>query len=102
MLEAELRSVRAIVLGADPRVEECIKWKTPTFTSTATSRASTYRKKFVSLMFHRGSEIPGEHPRLDGTGDLVRVMRFGDLAEIEAAEPELVAVIQAWCAWKEA
>ena len=59
-------------------------------------------KKFVSLMFHRGSEIPGEHPRLDGTGDLVRVMRFGDLAEIEAAEPELVAVIQAWCAWKEA
>jgi hypothetical protein len=33
--------VRSIVLGVDDRVEEAIKWKSPTFMFRATSRAST-------------------------------------------------------------
>lgn len=28
-------------------------------------------KNFVSLMFHRGAELPGKHPRLEGDGQLV-------------------------------
>jgi hypothetical protein len=27
-------------------------------------------KNFVSLLFHRGAEIPGDHPRLEGDGNL--------------------------------
>ena len=51
-------------------------------------------------MFHRGSEVPGEHPRLEGDGKLVRTMRFADLGELEAGRADLEAVIRAWCDWK--
>jgi hypothetical protein len=54
----------------------------------------------LSIMFHRGSEIPGEHPRLEGDGKLVRTMRFADLGELEAGRSDLEAVIRAWCDWK--
>jgi hypothetical protein len=46
-------------------------------------------------MFHRGAEIPGEHPRLEGDGRLVRTMRFAGLDELEAGRAE--AVTRAWC-----
>jgi hypothetical protein len=51
-------------------------------------------------MFHRGAEIPGEHPRLEGDGKLVRTMRFADLDDLDAGRGELEAVIRAWCDWK--
>ncbi len=54
-------------------------------------------KKLISIMFHRGAEIPGKHPRLEGDGKLARTMRFADLAEVEAGRGELEAVIRAWC-----
>jgi hypothetical protein len=58
-------------------------------------------KNLVSPLFHRGAEIPGEHPRLEGDGKLTRTMRFADLGAVEAGRPELEAVIRAWCTWKE-
>ena len=39
----EMRSLRDIILGADARIGECIKWKTPTFTC-AGNLASTKKK----------------------------------------------------------
>jgi hypothetical protein len=48
----------------------------------------------------RGAEIPGEHPRLEGDGRLVRAMRFGDLDQLEAGRADLEAAIRAWCDWK--
>ena len=57
-------------------------------------------KNLVSVMFHRGAEIPGRHPRLEGDGKLVRTMRFPDVAAVEEAAPELTAVVKAWCDWK--
>jgi len=38
-----VQRVREIVLDADPRVDECIKWQAPTFTYKAISPASTRR-----------------------------------------------------------
>ncbi|HEV2825085.1 MAG TPA: hypothetical protein VG035_07755, partial [Actinomycetota bacterium] len=52
------------------------------------------------LMFHRGAEIPGTHPRLEGDGRLARTMRFADLEQLEAGRADLEAVIRAWCDWK--
>ena len=51
-------------------------------------------------MFHRGAEIPGTHPRLEGDGKLVRTMRFADLDQLEAGRAELEAVIRARRDWK--
>jgi hypothetical protein len=42
-LDTAMRRARDIILGADERVTESIKWKTPTFAYQGTSRASTRR-----------------------------------------------------------
>lgn len=101
-LEDALRRCRKIILDADERIEESIKWQTPTFSynGNIVSFAGN-AKKLVSLMFHRGAEIPGEHPLLEGDGKLVRNIRFADLQAVEAGSRELTAVIQAWCTAKE-
>lgn len=99
-LEDAMQRVRDLILDADPRVEESIKWKTPTFSFQGNIVSFNPSKNFVSLLFHRGAEIPGKHPRLEGEGDLVRTMRFADLSEVEAAKSDLQAVIRAWCEWK--
>ena len=99
--EAMLRRARDIILGADARVTESIKWKTPTFAYKGNIASFNPSKTALSIMFHRGSEIPGEHPRLEGDGRLVRTMRFEDLDQLEAGRADLEAVIHAWCDWKD-
>jgi len=100
-LKDAIRRVRQIVLAADSRVDECIKWKSPTFTyrgNIASINPRTTRK--VSLMFHRGAEIPGRHPRLTGGGGTVKYMYFDDVSDVEGQRPALEAVIRAWCKLK--
>jgi hypothetical protein len=99
-LEAAMRRAREIILGADERVTESIKWKTPTFAFEGNIASFNPSKKHVSLLFHRGAEIPGDHPQLEGDGKLVRTMRFADLGEVEAGRADLEAVVRAWCDWK--
>ena len=99
-LDATRRRAREIILGADGRVTECIKWKTPTFVYQGNIASFNPSKNVVSIMFHRGSEIPGEHPRLEGDGKLVRTMRFAGLDDLAAGRTELESAIRAWCEWK--
>jgi hypothetical protein len=96
-----MQRVREIILAADPRIEESIKWKTPTFSYRGNIASFNPAKNLVSLLFHTGAKIPGEHPSLDGNGDTARVMRFADLEEVERLKDELEAVVRAWCAWKD-
>ena len=83
-LKPAMRRAREIILAADPRVTESIKWKTPTFAYKGNIASFNPSKNVISIMFHRGAEIPGDHPRLEGDGKLVRTMRFGSLDELEA------------------
>ena len=100
MKEVVLR-VRAIVLGADARIEECIKWQAPTFTFEG-NLASFFpkSKQHASLMFHTGARIPGKHPRLEGSGDTSRVLKIASVAEADRAKPDIERIVQAWCAWR--
>jgi hypothetical protein len=100
-LEPMMQRVREITLSADPRITESIKWSTPTYSYNGNIFSFNPAKKFVSLLFHTGAHIPGPHPRLEGDGDTARVMRFGDLAEVEEGAPDLIAVLTAWCHWKD-
>ena len=95
-----MRVAREIILGVDDRVTESIKWKTPTFAYEGNIASFNPSKNIVSIMFHRGAEIPGDHPRLEGEGKLVRTLRFAGLDELEAGWADLAAVIRAWCDWK--
>jgi len=93
--------MREIILGADARIEECIKWQAPTFTFEG-NLASFFpkSKQHASLMFHVGAQIPGDHPRLEGTGDTSRVMKIGSLPEANAAKRDLERIVRAWCDWR--
>jgi hypothetical protein len=97
MKDAMLR-VRDIVLAADERMDECIKWQSPTFTFAGNLASFNPRtKNHVSLMFHTGAAIPGDHPRLEGGGDTARYMRITDLADAEAVRGDLEAIVKSWC-----
>jgi hypothetical protein len=97
--ETMMRRVREIILRAEPRLTESIKYGTLTFAYEGDLAAFVQiKKKQVSLMFNRGARIPGQFPHLEGTGATARFMRFDDLDEVEARAAELGAIAAAWCA----
>jgi uncharacterized protein YdhG (YjbR/CyaY superfamily) len=98
-----VQRMREIVLAADARIGECIKWQAPTFTYLG-NLASFFpkSKQHASLMFHQGATIPGSHPRLEGAGDTSRVLKIQSVAEANAARRDIERLVRAWCDWREA
>ena len=97
MKDAVLRT-REVLLAADPRLDETIKWSTPTFTYKGNLVSVQPRaKQFVSLLFHTGASIPGRHPLLEGGGDTARYARLDGLEAVERERPALEAIVRAWC-----
>jgi hypothetical protein len=97
-LKPLVMQVRDIILEADPRIGETIKWSTPTFLYKGNLASFQPRaKQFVSLLFHAGASIPGDHPILEGGGDTARYARLPDADAVERARPDLEAVVRAWC-----
>jgi uncharacterized protein YdhG (YjbR/CyaY superfamily) len=66
-MKTVVQEVRKVILEADPRIEEVIKWQAPTFVYKG-NLASFYPKsrQHASLMFHVGTTIPGKYPSLEG------------------------------------
>lgn len=95
--------VRDTILHADARIKESIKRHAPTFSYRGTL-ASIFpeSKKHASLMFERGAEIPGHHPRLEGSDDTGRVMKIHDVAEAHALKDDLQHLVRSWCDWRDA
>lgn len=93
-----MRAVRAVILAADPRVSETIKWSTPTFAYRGNiASINPAAKAYLSLLFHRGATISGDHPILEGGGDVARYARFDSADDLAARRHELEAVVRAWC-----
>ncbi|MCB9663136.1 MAG: DUF1801 domain-containing protein [Alphaproteobacteria bacterium] len=93
-----VQRVRSVILAADPRMAECIKWSAPTFTFGGNLASFNPRaKKHASLLFHTGASIPGHHPGLSGTGTTARTMTFASVEEVDARRAEIEAVVRAWC-----
>ncbi len=96
--EPILRRVRDVILGADPRMGEHVKYGTVGFQSGGDFASFVqHDKKTVSLMFNRGGVIPGKFPHLQGEGRAVRFMRFADVPEVNARAEELGRIVVAWC-----
>lgn len=99
--KAAMERVRRVILE-DERISETIKWKAPTFMYKENLASFNPRtKSHVSLMFHTGASIPGNHPRLEGGGETARYMKFTDLTDVDSAADELRAVVAAWCSYKD-
>jgi hypothetical protein len=97
---ATLQRVREVILGADERMREYVKYGTVQFAFGGDMASFVQTgKKTASLMFNRGGKIEGSFPHLEGSGRAVRFMRFADVAEVDARAEELAAVVRAWCAF---
>ena len=96
-LTAEINRVREIILETDERVEETIKWQSPTFMYKG-NIASFFMnaKKHVSLMFHKGATLPNPHGLLVGDGKEGRNAKFADMADIENKKDALQDAVRAW------
>jgi hypothetical protein len=95
-------NVREVLLAADPRIEESLKWKSPTYGYRGNLVSiDPHAKRHVSLLFHRGATIPGTFPSLEGGGAVARYMRLADASELEARSDELRAIAVAWCDMKD-
>ena len=94
--KALVQAVREAVLDADPRVQETIKWKAPTFMYEG-NIASFYpkSKRAVSLMFHTGASLPDPDGLLEGEGGTSRVARFADAADLASKRASLQQLVRA-------
>jgi hypothetical protein len=92
-------AVRDVVLEADPRVAECVKWQAPTFTYEG-NIASFFpkAKKHASLMFHTGATLPDPHHILEGDGATSRSLKILDHEDLAAKTPALQDLVRAWIA----
>ena len=99
--EKVMRRVREILLAADPRISDYIKYGSLLigYEGDLVSFVQV-SKRNVNLMFNNGAKIPGRFPHLEGKGPNARFMRFNDLAEVNARAGELQRIAKAWCALK--
>ena len=97
--EATIRKLREIVLGADRRMDEYVKYGTLTFgyDGDFATVVQVSDKKQASLMFNRGARIPGRFPHLEGSHPSARFMRFANPAEAKVRAAELSKIVVAWC-----
>ena len=89
--------VREIILKADARISELVKYGTVHF-ECRTGLASFVQvkdPKRVSLMFNAAGKLAGDYPHLEGKS--VKYVRFADMADVDARRSELAAITRAWC-----
>jgi hypothetical protein len=96
--EPALRRVRDVIMSADKRMAEYLKYGTIVFASGGDFASFVqHGKKTVSVMFHRGARIKGKFLHFEGSGPTARFMRFADVAEVNARAAELSKITVAWC-----
>jgi hypothetical protein len=103
----EILALRRIILDADPRIGEGIKWNAPSYrTSDWFATTHLRARQGVQIILHFGAKKrDGFAPRaaiadpaslLDWLADDRASARFRDMADIEAKQSAFTAVIRQW------
>ncbi|WP_431308394.1 DUF1801 domain-containing protein [Demequina litorisediminis] len=97
-----VQHLRWILLASDDRVEESIKWSTPTF-SYRGDIASFYPQGSMAavLVFHRAGLLPTTFPGLEPAPRDGRVMRIISIAEAEDRRDTIEDIVHAWIDWRD-
>ena len=87
--KAEIEAVRAIILGASPKITERIKWNAPSFfykedLGAFHPRATEFAH--LVLLFPGGAGVPAKSSLLEGTAKDRREARFHSLGDIETGK----------------
>lgn len=106
--KAEIEAVRTLILSADPRIHESIKWNAPSF--ALAEHFATFKLRpetTVQVVFHTGAKVKANPPALsvdDPAGLLTwaapdrAVVTFADMAAIDAHRDALVMLVRQWIA----
>jgi uncharacterized protein YdeI (YjbR/CyaY-like superfamily) len=101
LYKAEIEKFREIILGANSKIEEDIKWKCPTFVYKGNMASIVVRtKSHVQLMFHTGAALKNDTGLLEGDGQQVRFARFENMAEVKQKRKALEAIVKKWVKMK--
>lgn len=93
-LKEEIRFVREIILGADFKIKERVKWNAPSFYYKKDLVTFNPRnQKVVQLVFHHKSIVQIQSEFLEGNYEDRRLMMFKDKADIKAKEKELTRIM---------
>ena len=106
-LRAEIDQLRQLVLTADSRLSENIKWNGPNYSIDQEDRITmrVQQSKMIQMIFHRGAKVkvqPADKliqdaPRLLTWKENDRaVATFKNMTEIEASRADLITLIQDW------
>jgi Domain of unknown function (DU1801) len=96
--EPMLRRVRDVIMWADERMTEYLKYGTVQFACKGDfANFVRHNEKTVELMFNRGARIPGTYRYLEGSGPSARHMKFADMADVELKTQDLSNIARAWC-----
>jgi hypothetical protein len=98
-LKAEIEAVRAIILGANRKVAERVKWNAPSFYYQKDIAAFNPRAQdcvHVVFVFPEGTMPSDRFGFLDGDYKDRRMARFRDMAAVQAHKAGLVRLINHW------
>lgn len=105
--KAEIQALRQIILAADPRIGEGIKWNAPSFRTAEWFATFHLRaKEGVQLILHFGAKVRDKsaaraaiadpHGLLQWLAPDRATLRFRDGDDVEARSSALTAVIRQW------
>lgn len=104
-LKPALLRLREIVLSADGRLRETVKWNAPSFVLDGEDRVTIniHRGKTVMMVLHRGAKKAAEPFRFEDRSGLAEwrsadrgVVMLGDLASVEAESSKIRSLVAAW------
>jgi len=109
-LKKIIENLRQIILDADPRVGEEVKWNAPTFFYTGEMRPfnpkeykryiivfNLFRKDCIRLVFPSGAKLNDKSGLLEGDyADGRRLAQFGSLEDVKSREKDLQKLIKTW------
>jgi hypothetical protein len=104
--KAAIEAVRALILSADPRICESIKWNAPSF--ALADHFATFKLRpeaTVQVVFHTGAKVQANPTarQVDDPAGLFTwaapdrgLVTFADMAAIHAAQDAFVALVRQW------
>lgn len=103
--KAEIEAVRQIILAANPKMEERIKWNAPSFYFDKDFAAFNPRTRdFAQLVmvFHDGAMVQDRMGLLEGDYKDRRLASFHSMEDVLAKKEALEKVVNLWIGFVEA
>lgn len=105
-LRSALQKMRSIILGADPRIEEGIKWNSPSFRLGEYFATANIRNNSVFVILHLGAKVKGNSTAgmtiKDPQGLLKwlskdrAMLSFPDLKAVSTNQAAIATLVRQW------